>query len=170
MCSIRVLFLIVATAALTLPLSAQLSPRACDSSDYHQFDFWVGDWEVFDSGKPVAHVTVDKILGGCVVRERYREPQGHEGQSFSLYDAGQHLWRQTWMTNSGKFLEITGKFQGDNMVLSGTDHDSTPIRLVRGTWKSVKGGVEETATTSTDSGKSWTTWFDLFFRLYHKSP
>lgn len=167
---IRTLFLLVATMTLTLSIRAQSSPRPCSGSEYHQFDFWVGDWEVLESGKPVAHVIVDKILDGCVIRERYSEPQGYEGQSFNMYDAGQHHWRQSWMTSRGKFLEITGNLQGDSIALSGTDYDSTPRRLVRGTWKPVKGGVEETAITSTDGGKTWTTWFDLFFRPFRNLP
>lgn len=168
--SIRSFFFVLAITILPLSVRAQSPPPGCISSEYHQFDFWVGDWDVFEAGKSVAHVIVDKILGGCVIRERYREPRGYEGQSFNVYDAGQHCWRQTWMTNSGKFLEITGKLQGDNMVLSGTDYDSAPARLVRGTWKPTKGGVEETAITSTDGGKTWATWFDLFFRQFRQSP
>ena len=161
---LRALFLVVTVMILTLSVRGQSSSPACSASEYHQFDFWVGDWEVLEAGKPVAHVVVDKILGGCVIRERYSEPSGYEGQSFNIYDAGQHHWRQTWMTNLGKFLEITGTLRGDSMVLSGTDYDSIPTRLVRGTWKPVKGGVEESAITSTDGGKTWKTWFDLFFR------
>lgn len=168
--AIRTLFFLATTMTLTLSARAQSSPPACSTAEYHQFDFWVGDWEVLDAGKPVAHVVVDKILGDCAIRERYSEPQGYEGQSFNIYDAGRDYWRQTWMTNRGKFLEITGTLQAGSMVLSGTDYDSTPLRLVRGTWKPVKGGVEETAITSTDGGKTWTTWFDLFFRPFRKSP
>jgi hypothetical protein len=166
MFSIRALFFLMLTLIMALPVCAQSSAPVCTAAEYHQFDFWVGDWEVLDAGKPVAHVVVDKILGGCVVRERYSEPKGYEGQSFNIYDAGQHYWRQNWMTNRGKFLEIRGNLEGGNMVLSGTDYDSAPPRLVRGTWKPVKGGVEETAITSTDGGKTWTTWFDLFFRPF----
>jgi hypothetical protein len=168
--SIRSLFFLLTTLTLALSARAQSSPPACSTAEYHQFDFWVGDWEVLEAGKPVAHVVVDKILDGCVTRERYSEPRGYEGQSFNIYDAGQHYWRQTWMTNRGKFLEITGKLQGESMVLSGTDFDSTPPRLVRGTWKPVKSGVEETAVISSDGGKTWTTWFDLFFRPFRKLP
>lgn len=148
--AIRTLFLLLTTLIVTLSVGAQSSTPACSTSAYHQFDFWVGDWEVLEAGKPVAHVVVDKILDGCVTHERYSEPGGYEGQSFNIYDAGQHYWRQTWMTNRGKFLEITGKLQAGGMVLSGTDYDSMPPRLVRGTWKPVKGGIEETAITSVD--------------------
>jgi hypothetical protein len=168
--STRTLFVLLTTLVLTASVRAQSPPAACSTPEYHQFDFWVGDWEVLGGGKPVAHVVVDKILNGCVIRERYSEPQGYEGQSFNIYDAGRHYWRQTWMTNRGKFLAIRGNLQGGSMVLFGTDYDSTPPRLVRGAWKPVKGGVEEIAITSTDDGKTWTTWFDLFFRPFHKSP
>jgi len=165
----RAFLLVVMTMMPMLSIPAQVSPSACTASQYHQFDFWIGDWEVFENEKSVAHVTVDKILGGCVVRERYTESNGYEGQSFNIYDAGKHVWSQTWMTNRGKFLQISGGLNGNSMVLSGTDLDSKPTRLVRGTWKPVKDGVEETAITSTDGGKAWTTWFDLFFRPFRTS-
>jgi hypothetical protein len=167
--SIRASFFLLITLMLALSVRSQSSSAACTSSEYHQFDFWVGDWQVLDAGKPVAHVVVDKILGGCVIREHYSEPGGYEGQSLNIYDAGRHYWRQTWVTNRGKFLEIRGTLQGGSMVLSGTDYDSMPPRFVRGTWKPLKDGVEETAITSTDGGKTWTTWFDLFFRPFRKS-
>ena len=36
----------------------------CVAAAYRQFDFWVGDWDVFDVGSsiPVAHARIDPIL------------------------------------------------------------------------------------------------------------
>jgi hypothetical protein len=60
-------------------------PAACTAPEYHQFDFWVGDWDAFDFDNPttkVARTQVDRILDGCVLGENYRATDGHQGQSF----------------------------------------------------------------------------------------
>jgi hypothetical protein len=142
-------------------------PAACTAPEYHQFDFWLGDWDSFDFGTTTkdARIHVDRILEGCVLREDYQSVAGHKGQSFSIYDASRDVWHQTWVTNRGELLIIEGKFQDGQMVLSGSD--LTPAgqkRQVRGIWKPVDGGVRETAFTSLDAGKTWQPWFDLIFR------
>src|SRR5258707_597831 len=44
---------------------------ACDTSQHHQFDFWLGDWQVLDSstGKLIGFDRVEKQLKGCAVVE-----------------------------------------------------------------------------------------------------
>jgi hypothetical protein len=91
---------------------------------------------------------------------------GHQGQSFTIYDAARKVWHQTWVTNRGQLLVIEGNGESGEMVLRGEDHAAGA--LVRGTWKPVKGGVRETALTSTDGGKTWKRWFDLLFRPHQE--
>jgi len=140
-------------------------PSFCSASEYRQFDFWVGDWDAFDVGKPevVARTRVERILDGCVLREDYQGANGMEGQSFSIYDASRKQWQQTWMTNRGKLLVIEGNSQDGEIVLHGVDRFGDN-QLVRGTWKPMEGGVRETAVLSNDGGQTWKPWFDLMFR------
>lgn len=145
-------------------LFAQAAPTApCAVPAYHQFDFWIGDWEVLDTegSTKVAHARIDSILGGCVLREDYQGADGHKGQSFTIYDATRRVWHQTWVTNRGELLEIEGKLENGDMVLSGRNQQGA---LVRGTWRPVHGEVREFAVTSTDNGRTWKPWFDLMFR------
>ena len=139
------------------------SSAGCQGSSYHRFDFWIGDWAVSDVGSPVtvARARIDSILDGCVLREDYRGYDGHGGQSFTIYDASQRVWHQTWMTNGGSRLEIEGKFENGEMTLSGRNQQG---EMVRGIWKPVKGEVRETALKSPDHGKTWLPWFDIIFR------
>lgn len=173
----RVLLKIAIVAALVflqrqqgLPQSA---PKAspCAAPEYHQFDFFVGDWDAFDIDKPgtvVARNRVDSILEGCVVLEDYEETSGHHGQSFSIYDATKKVWHQTWVTNRGELLLLDGEFRDGPMVLIGHDiHEGKP-REVRGVWKAENGGVRETAVESFDGGKTWNSWFDLMFRAHKR--
>jgi len=143
---------------------------SCTEPAYRQFDFWIGDWDVFDAGDAkttVARVRVDSILDGCVLREDYQDTSGKKGQSFSIYDAARKVWHQNWVTNRGQWLLIDGGLRGNAMVLSGADRTASgKEELIRGVWKPDEGAVRETAVTSTDGGKTWKPWFDLWFRRH----
>jgi hypothetical protein len=131
-------------------------PAACTAPEYHQFDFWVGDWDAFDFDNPttkVARTQVDLILEGCALRENYQATDGHQGQSFSIYDASRKVWHQTWVTNRGQLLVIEGTLEAGEMALTGVDPAAAEPTLVRGTWKPVSGGVREIGVTSTDGAK-----------------
>lgn len=154
-----------------ISLGAKLPTSApCSASEYHEFDFWLGDWDSFEIGDSTkeARVRVDRILDGCVIHEDYQSVDGHKGESFSIYDASRKVWHQSWVTNRGQLLVIEGSFEGGEMVMAGVDHvaDGTE-RRVRGTWKPLDGGVRETAFTSSDAGKTWQPWFDLVFRPHN---
>jgi hypothetical protein len=151
--------------ALVAPQAGTFRP--CTTPEYRQFAFWAGDWDVFETGgkDQVAHVRVDRILGGCVLREQYDATSGHQGQSFTIYDETRKVWHQTWVTNRGQLLLIEGGLRNGEMVLDGTDRTADgKERRVHAIWKPADSGVRETAVTSTDGGKTWTPWFDLIFR------
>ncbi len=159
---------VIGLAAHPMPLAESAKIDSCTAPEYRQFDFWIGDWDVFDVGNPttmVARVRVDHILDGCVLREDYQGADGLKGQSFSLYDASRKVWHQNWVTNGGRLLVIEGEMQAGEIVLSGVDRTASgKERQVRGTWQPVSGGAREIAVTSIDGGKTWSPWFDLVFR------
>jgi len=166
--SLFFLFIVAEILLSVISLGAK-SPKSapCDASEYHGFDFWIGDWDAFDFGTATkdARVRVDRILDGCVIHEDYQSVDGHKGESFSVYDDSRRVWHQTWVTNRGQLLIIEGNMQDGAMVLAGIDRTTSgKERHVRGIWKPVNGGVRETAVTSTDGGKTWKPWFDLMFR------
>jgi hypothetical protein len=144
------------------------SAPACASPEYHQFDFWIGEWDIFDIDdlKTVtAHVRVESILDGCVLKETYEGANGVNGQSFSIFDRTRRVWHQTWVTSHGQLLIVEGQLTNGNMVLSGADKSPDgKDRLTRGTWIAQNGSVRETAVRSTDGGKTWQPWFDLIFK------
>jgi ketosteroid isomerase-like protein len=133
---------------------------------YRQFDFWLGEWDVFEEGGSIreARVTVARIQNDCGLREQYEGTDGSSGESLSMYDTSTAEWQQTWLSNRGQVVFIHGTLQGEAMTLSGTGDSSGGHRLVRGVWKPENAGVRETAETSSDDGKTWTPWFDLSFR------
>lgn len=156
-----------AMTGLPQPARAATTPAHCQAPAYRQFDFWLGDWDTFDSNAldkpPVARNHVDAILGGCALREVYDQADGLHGQSFTIYDASRKLWHQSWVTNHGQLLVLEGTQQGRKIVLRGVDHDHGDA-LVRASWEPQTDGVHEIATTSHDGGKSWQPLFDILFR------
>ena len=142
----------------------------CEDPQHHQWDFWIGDWDVFEFDRPniaVARVRVDRILDGCVLREDYQDTNGHKGQSFSIYDAGRRSWHQSWVTNRGQLLLLDGELQHGAMTLTATETMTDgKQKTIRGVWKQVEGGVRETAVSSLDGGKTWKPWFDLLFKTH----
>jgi len=156
-----------AAAGYTLPAQAQ-NQAACTAPQYHQFDFWMGDWDAFDVDYPtlvVARTRVTSLLQGCTLLERYDGTNGTSGESFSIYDASRKVWHQSWVTNRGQLLVIEGNLQSGAMVLSGGFVARDGVKtMIRGTWRPIAGGVRESASTSIDRGKTWTPLFDLLFR------
>ncbi len=150
------------------PQNKPFNSHSCTFAAYRQFDFWIGDWDVFDvdnSAKPVARVRVDPILDECVLREDYQDTNGHKGQSFNIYDAVEKVWRESWVTNRGEFLLLRGGIDRGSMVLVGSRRKANgQNEQIRGTWKPTEKGIRETAVTSVDGGKTWKPWFDLLFR------
>jgi hypothetical protein len=140
----------------------------CGSAEHRQFDFWLGDWDVYDvpdTTKVVARARISRMLGGCALREVYTQPDGMEGESFSLWDPTKGRWHQSWATNRGALLLLEGRFDGGRMVLVAPvwkpDGSSTQLR---GTWWPEGRNVRLKAERSTDGGKRWGPVFDIVFR------
>jgi hypothetical protein len=151
--------------------SSDVLPTTCSASTYRQFDFWIGDWDAFNADSPdklEARLRVDTILEGCVIHEDYQDGHGHKGQSFSIYDAPNKRWHQTWVTNRGELLQLDGAFANGQMVLTGHDVENGKPREIRGTWKLENGAVRETAVRSLNGGKTWQPWFDMIFRAHNQ--
>lgn len=167
--SIRTYGVVIAMlVAASVPAKAQ-----CTAAEYHQFDFFLGDWDAYDQSAPTKpnardHVTV--MAGQCAVREVYEQNDGMVGESFSVYDRGRRLWHQSWVTNRGQVLLLDGHFENGRMTLTATDYQSAGgPSLLRGIWYIQGDGVRETADRSFDGGKTWKPEFDILFRPHGKS-
>jgi hypothetical protein len=155
--------------ALSTANSAGLKPRlaaVCAGPEYHQFDFWIGDWDVRGpKGKQAGVNHIRSILDGCVLQENWSGAGGSTGTSYNIYDRTQKKWHQTWVDNQGTLLQLDGAFSNGRMVMQGTTRDSTGAEAQqRITWSQPKPAtVRQLWETSTDGGKSWTIAFDGFY-------
>jgi len=162
-------FLLLSAALLLSAIAApaEAPERHCSASEYRQFDFWAGDWDVVDTttGDVEGHARVERILDGCVLREQYDGAAGSHGESFNIYDPWRQMWHQIWVNNRGQLLLLEGKLNHGEMDLSGIQRTvDGQEEHVRGQWRWVNDGVRETAQTSLDNGRTWKQWFDLTFR------
>jgi hypothetical protein len=155
---------------VSLSINAADKPAACADAVYRGFDFWLGDWDTFDTdapGKPsVARNTITTMLDGCAIREDYRQADGMRGESFTTYDATRQLWHQSWVTNRGELLILEGKQDGRRIVLSGVDRDAKGQRTIEVSWQPQGKEVREIARISRDGGTTWTPMFDIVFRRH----
>lgn len=146
----------------------------CTEPARHQLDFWLGDWDTFEPegalGESQARAHVNLILAGCVVHELYEQTDGLIGDSFLSYDSITKQWQQTWLTNFGAYMFLTGTFKDGVLTLEGTSHTKTKNLPHRITWKAEKGGVRETGVMSRDGGKTWVPAFDVLFRKHKDKP
>jgi hypothetical protein len=100
--SLLALVLILGTPAVTW---AQ-APRRCAADAYTRLDFWLGTWEVrLADGTLAGTDVVEKTLDGCVVRERWSDARGSQGESLFYYRATDRTWNQVWTTASGEVKE-----------------------------------------------------------------
>ena len=159
-----------ADPAKAAPAAAHRTP-GCTETERHQLDFWIGDWDTFEPegapGASQARTHVDAILAGCALHELYEQTDGLIGDSFLSYDSITKKWQQTWLTNFGAYMFLTGTFKDGVLTLEGTSHTKTKDLPHRITWKAEKGGVRETGVMSTDGGKTWVPAFDVLFLKHH---
>jgi ketosteroid isomerase-like protein len=150
----------------TMPAFAQTAPSPCSAPAYRAFDFWLGDWDVFDDADNslAARVRITSALNGCALREDYSGIDGSSGESLSSWDESHHVWRQNWVSGRGSQVSIEGALHDGSIVLTGPEQGTHTPDLVRGTWSPEATGVREVGERSTDDGRTWQPWFDLHFR------
>jgi hypothetical protein len=115
---------------------------ACAAAEFHQLDFWLGDWDVRIRGREhegekweEGHGTnrIRRILGGCVVVENFAADgpgQLWAGNSLSEYVPAEKQWRQVWADDQGSWLSFTGGKSGKDFVLTGEPRGGRTMRMV----------------------------------------
>lgn len=114
------------------PAAATPSPAAaiepCDAPEIHQFDFWVGDWLVYDADhgeQLVAFERVEKLLHGCVIQENltlltdlYRRPGvGYRLTGIGVNRFDGERWLQLWADNQWGAIAMEGSLQADGSMV-----------------------------------------------------
>ncbi len=131
---------------------------------YHQFDFWLGSWEVYKYGTDtlVGQSNIESIIDGLGLLENYTVHKGkYQGKSLNKYNPAKKRWEQYWIDNSGLTLFLSGGLKEGKMVLDDAEHGDEAAGLNRITWeKTGNGSVRQTWNISMDGGQSWSVAFD----------
>jgi hypothetical protein len=142
----------------------------------HEFDFWIGDWDVFGpEGKQVGHNTITSMFvtpsASGMLHEHWHGNGGVEGRSINAYDATRGRWHQTWMDSTGDMLVLEGGLVDGAMVLESLapGEGGTPTaERQRITWTRVSdpdgAEVRQLWESSNDGGATWTVAFDGWYR------
>jgi hypothetical protein len=137
-----------------------------DVTAAHDFDFWIGEWQVFGPlGKQVGRSSITALFDTGALAEHWSAEGGFEGHSLNSYDVVRRCWHQTWADSSGGLLLLEGGLVDGTMVLEGVapvEEGSEPQRQ-RITWSPEEGGVRQHWETTSDD-TVWTTVFDGHYR------
>ena len=178
MCHLRRLlpFVILIFGSLSL-FAQQAATSSCNRSEQKQFDFWVGDWDLTSpgskSGEVVhSHNTIKRILDGCIVQENFVGSSAPDqapqllGTSVSVFDIPSGKWKQTWVDNQGSYLDFTGEFKDNQMILwrEGTRPDGTKV-LQRMVWKNITANEFDWSwERSKDKGQTWEVMWPIHYK------
>ena len=100
-----------------LSAHAQNNQKPCSAPEARQFDFWIGDWDLYSADTITGHNSVYKVMDACTVQENFSNPAGYIGKSWSVYSPLSKQWQQTWVDNQGGYIPLTGKFEDGKMTL-----------------------------------------------------
>lgn len=99
--------------------NAQNKQKPCISPEASQFDFWVGNWDLYSADTLTGTNTIFKLMDGCALQENFESKKtGYSGKSWSMYNPLLKLWQQTWIDNQGGFIYLTGKFENGSLTLT----------------------------------------------------
>jgi hypothetical protein len=151
----RLLFILLFIASASPNLLSQ-SNCPCCTPEHRQFDFWLGEWEVFDTtGTLVGKNTLLVRQDSCLIQENWTGESGGTGTSYNYYDQVNGTWNQLWIDNSGSALKLKGTFFDNKMVLESEDVQG-PASVYRNriTWEAMPdGSVIQTWDAINECGK-----------------
>ncbi len=133
------------------------------STQARQFDFWVGDWEVFNpAGQKAGTNSVQLFSDGCGLLENWTNTTGGDGKSINFYDAGTQKWYQSWIGTGGGALRYAGNFKDGAMRFEGETIANGKKTLQKLTLTKIdENTVRQLFEASNDDGKTWIITYDL---------
>jgi len=100
-------------------IQSQTKKAPCDTKKHNEFNFWVGDWNIYDTkGKLIGTNNILKMQSNCVMQENWESKTStSRGTSYNYVNLADNTWNQLWVDNSGFSLELKGNLVNGSMVL-----------------------------------------------------
>ncbi len=161
---VQLLTAVCAIGLMSLCASVWGETEPSEPDEIHQFDFWLGDWDLaWGNGSGTNSIT--RIFGGSVIKEDFLDAKtGFAGGSMSMWRPTEKQWRQVWMDNQGGYLEFVGGWDGEQMVLTLDNPEDTgkPDKVTRMRWHDIEADAFVwTYESSGDDGATWTTAWEI---------
>jgi hypothetical protein len=136
--------------------------------DGSELEFWLGAWDASWGEHGQGTNRLDRILGGHVIHERF-EGHGQSGQlhgeSWSVYDPTRHLWRQTWVDDTGGYLDLVGGQTDGWFTFERAAPEDGPDARQRMVFRDVTDDAFNwTWEASADGGATWETRWRIVYR------
>lgn len=151
--------------ALIAALALQAAPPSCaDSALHRQFDFWVGDWNVYAAnGALGGSNTIELGSGDCLLHEHWTNARGGTGHSLNWVDNETGAWRQLWVGPRYQIDYSGGLNEAGAMVLEGQityARPEGPVSLdFRGAWTPLDNGhVIQHFQQWDPNAQNWSDW------------
>lgn len=167
--AILVCFILSITISTAVAQNAPQQKPCSIYPEYRQFDFWLGEWVVYDLNNKVAGQSkISMILDSCIILEEWTGAGGFTGKSFNLWNSATRQWQQTWVDNVGGTTEfLRGKADPGKITLFadkvvGSDGKNFLRKLTFTKLSDDK--VRQHGERSDDGGQKWATEYDLEYR------
>jgi tetratricopeptide (TPR) repeat protein len=134
------------------------------SAEARQFDFWLGEWDVFNpQGQKVGASRIENVSVGCAVLENWNASFGGSGKSLNFYDPQAKKWFQYWMGGNGAPQRYAGVYKDGAMRYESESLTPDGKKLLsRLTFFNLDANtVRQLAENSTDEGKTWQVLYDF---------
>lgn len=157
--------LLVALYTWPQPVAAQVSqpPNPCEAKEFHDFDFWIGKWDVYNTAnnKRVGTNVISPIEAHCALLESWQSINGGTGTSLNLFNPHSSSWRQLWIAR-GYQIDIIGGLNAEGtMVLEGAIHYyNGKTKAFKGRWTPLANGDVKQHFQEFNADKNiWSDWF-----------
>ena len=140
-----------------------------------KFDFWVGEWNVFNPQKQKAGDSrIEKILNGAVILENWTGINGYTGKSFNYYNMDKKKWVQFWVDQNSASTYFEGNYDSTKnaIVYYSYDHvkDISPFIRKLTFYNLSSNEVRQFSQRSSDKGKTWSTEYDFSYIRKENDP
>lgn len=166
----RFLFFQFVFTALTLAQNNTPTQPTALPIEFKQFDFWVGEWAVFNQqNKKAGDSKIEKILRDAVILENWTGASGYTGKSFNHFNRETGKWIQYWVDQNSIPITFEGNYDESQkaMVFYSYDHakDKENPYIRRLTFFNLDPNtVRQFSQQSRDEGKTWNVEYDFTYK------
>ncbi len=165
-------FLLIISLHLFSQSNQKTNDCICCETEFRQFDFWLGEWDVTQKGIQAGINTIFLSQDSCLMVENWTSStSNYSGTSYNYYDKKSRMWHQTWVDNKGGSLRLKGVFENGKMILmdEASFNQKNKLQINKITWTpNEDGSVRQLWELTTDLGHTWTILFDGLYKPRQK--